>query len=71
MAIEVYQPPENTKPTYSQFERMVINQLQDLNMAQNAYHAYCTIRFQDLDYQLHNAHDLRSNVYNRENPMDE
>jgi len=27
-------------------------------MAQNAHHAYCTTRFQDLDDQLHNVHDL-------------
>jgi len=50
---------------------MVLNQLQDLNMAQNAHHAYCTTKFQDLDDQLHNVHDLLSNVYNRENPRNE
>jgi len=50
---------------------MVLNQLQDLNMAQNAYHAYCTTRFQDLGDQLHNVHDLLSNFYNRDNPRDE
>jgi len=33
MAIELYNPLENTKPAYFQFERMVLNQLQDLNMA--------------------------------------
>ena len=33
MAIELYNPLENTGPAYSQFERMVLNQLQDLNMA--------------------------------------
>ena len=71
MAIEIYQPLENTRPTYSQFERMVLNQLQDLNMAQNAHHAYFTTRFQDLDDQLHNVHDLLSNVYNRGNPTNE
>ena len=58
MVIELYNPLENTGPAYSQFERMVLNQLQDLNMAQNAHHAYCTTRFQDLDDQLHNVHDL-------------
>ena len=66
MAIELYNPPKNTGPAYSQFERMVFNQLQDLNMAQNAHHAYNTTRFQDLDDQLHNVHDLLSNVYNRD-----
>jgi len=50
---------------------MVLNQLQDLNMAQNAQHMYCITRFQDLDDQLHNIHDLLSNVYNRDNPMNE
>jgi len=39
MAIELYNPLENIGPAYSQFERMVLNQLQDLNMAQNAHHA--------------------------------
>ena len=63
MAIELYNLLENTGPAYSQFERMVLNQLQDLNMAQNAYHAYCTTRFQDLDDQLHNVHNLLFNVY--------
>ena len=33
--------------------------------------AYCTTRFQDLDDQLHNVHDLLSNVYNRDNPRNE
>jgi len=40
-------------------------------MAQNAHDAYCTTRFQDLDDQLHNVHDLLSNVYNRDNPRSE
>jgi len=71
MANEIYQPPKNTGPAYSQFERVVLNQLQDLNMSQNAHHAYCTTRFQDLDDQLHNVHDLLSTVYNRDNPRDE
>jgi len=71
MAIELYNPPGNTGPAYSQFERMVLNQLQDLNMEQNAHHAYCTTRFQDLDDQLHNVHDLLSNVYNRDNARNE
>ena len=39
MAIEIYQPPKNTRPVYSQFERMVLNKLQDLNMSPNAHHA--------------------------------
>jgi len=51
MTIDLYNPPENTRPAYSQFERIVLNQLQDLNMAQNAHQAYCTTRFQDLDAQ--------------------
>jgi len=71
VAIELYNPPENTGPAYSQFERMVLNQLQDLNMAQNAHHMYCTTRFQDLDDKLHNVHDLPSNVYNIDNPRNE
>jgi len=71
MAIELYNPLENTGPAYSQFERMVLNQLQDLNMAQNAHHMYYTTRFQDLDDQLYNVHDLLSNVYNREYPRNE
>jgi len=33
MAIEIYHPLENTRPAYSQFEMMVLNQLQDLNMS--------------------------------------
>ena len=71
MAFELYNPLENTRLTHSQFEKMVLNQLQNLNMAQNAHHAYCTTRFQELDDQLHNVHDLLSNVYNRGNPRNE
>ena len=71
MAIEINQPLENTEHAYYQFERTVFNQLQDLNMAQNAHHAYCITRFQYLDDQLHNVHDLLFNVYNRDNPKDE
>jgi len=71
MTIEIYHPPENIGPTYSQFERMVLNQLQDLNMSQNAHHAYCTACFQDLDDHLHNVHDLLSNAYNKDNPRNE
>ena len=71
MEIELYNPPKNTGHTYSQFERMVLNQLQDLNMAQNSHHMYCTTSFQDLDDQLHNVHDLLSNVYNRDNLRNE
>ena len=71
MAIELYNPLENAGPAYSQFERMILNQLQDLNMAQNAHHAYCTTRFQDLDGQLHNVHDVLSNVNNRDNSRNE
>jgi len=47
MAIDIYQPPKNIGPADSQFERMVLNQLQDLNMSQNAHHAYRTTRFED------------------------
>jgi len=71
MTIELYNPLENIGPANSQFERMVLNQLQDLNMAQNAHHAYYTTRFQDLDDQFHNVHDLLSNVYNKDNPRNE
>jgi len=71
MAIGIYQPLENIGPAYSQFEKMVLNQLQDLNMSQNAHHAYYTTHFQDLDDHLHNVHDLLSNVYNRDNPRNE
>jgi len=71
MTIEIYHPFKSNGPAYSQFERMVINQLQDLNMSENAHHAYCKTRFQDLDDQLHNVHDLLTNVYNRDNPRDE
>jgi len=42
MAIKIYHPQENTGPVYSQFERMVLNQLQELNMSQNAHYVYYT-----------------------------
>jgi len=40
MAIKIYHPPKDTGLAYSQFERMVLNQLQELNVSQNAHHAY-------------------------------
>jgi len=49
LAIEIYHPLDDTGLTYSQFERMVLNQLQELNVSQNAHHAYYTTRFQDFD----------------------
>jgi len=65
MAIELYHVPEHTGPTYSQFEMMVLNQLQELNVSLNEYHAFCITRFQDLDDQIHNVYDLISIVYNK------
>jgi len=71
IAIEIYHPLEDTGPAYSLFERIVLNQLLELNVSQNAYHAYCTTRFQELDDQIHNVHDLLFNVYNKDNPRND
>jgi len=53
-----YNPLEDRGPVYSHFERMVLNQLHELNVSQHAHHNYCNQRFNALDGQIHNIHDM-------------
>ena len=71
MAIEFYNALVEIGPTYSNFERLVLDQLQELNVSQNEHHAFFTKRFHDLDDQIHNVTDLLSTFYNRDNPRND
>jgi len=53
-----YNPPEDKCLVYSYFERMVLNQLHELNVSQHAHHNYCNKRFNALDGQIHDIHDM-------------
>jgi len=53
-----YNPLEDRGLVYSHFERMVLNQLHELNVSQHAHHNYCNERFNALDGQIHDIHDM-------------
>jgi len=53
-----YNPPEDRGPVYSHFKRMVLNQLHELNVSQHEHHNYCNERFNALDGQIHDIHDM-------------
>jgi len=53
-----YNLPKDRGLVYSHFERMVLNQLHELNVSQHAHHNYCNERFNALDGQIHDIHDL-------------
>jgi len=42
-------------PMYSHFERIVLNQLHELNVSQHEHHNYCNERFNVLDGQIHDV----------------
>jgi len=71
MDIIPYNPLEDRGHVYSQFERMVLHQLHKLNVSQNAHHNFCNERFNDLDGQIHDLHDLLTSFQTRNNPQDE
>jgi len=62
MDIISYNPPKDKGPVYSHFERMVLNQLHELNVSQHAHHNYCNGRFNALDGQIHDIHDLLTSL---------
>jgi len=67
MEISPYNPLEDRGPTYSHFERLVLHQLRELNMSQEAHHSFCNEKFHDLDDQIHDIHGLLTSNHNRDN----
>jgi len=63
-----YNPLEDKGPVYTQFEKMVLNQLHELNVSQHAHHNYCKERFNALDGQIHDIHDLLTSFQTRNDP---
>jgi len=66
-----YNPPEDRGSVYSHFERMVLNQLHELNVSQHAHHNYCNERFNALDGQIHDIHDTLNSFQTRNDPQDD
>jgi len=66
-----YNPSKERGPMYSQFERMVLHHLHELNVSQNAHHTFCNERFNNLDGQIHDIHDLLTSFQTRNNPWDD
>ena len=58
-------------PVYSHFERMVLNQLHELNVSQHEHHNYCNQRFNALDGQIHDIHDMLHSFQTRNDPQDD
>ena len=65
-----YNPLEDRGPVYSHFERMVLNQLHELNVSQHAHHNYCNGRFNALDGQIHDIHDMLNSFQTRNDAQD-
>jgi len=65
-----YNPPEDRGLAYSPFERVVLNQLHDLNVAQDDHHKFCNARFQYLDEQITKVHPHLSQLYYKDLPSD-
>jgi len=66
-----YNPLEDRGPVNSHFERMVMNQLHELNMFQLAHHNYSNERFNTLDGQIHDIHDMLTSFHTRNYPQDD
>jgi len=66
-----YNPPEDRGLVYSHFGRMVLNQLHELNVSQHEHHNYCNERFNALDGQIHDIHDMLHSFQTRNDPQDD
>ena len=53
-----YNPLEDRGPEYSHIEMMVLNQLHELNVSQHEHHNYYNERFNALDGQILDIHDM-------------
>jgi len=65
-----YNPLEDRGHVYSHFDRMVLNQLPELNVSQYAHHNYCNERFNALDGQIHDIHDMLNSFQTKNDPQD-
>jgi len=70
MELVPYNTPKDKGHAYSPIERNVLNQLRELNVAQDWHHNFCNVRFHDLDEQIHNVHDMLVIFYHRDYPQD-
>jgi len=66
-----HNPLEHRGPMYSHFHRMVLNQLHELNVSQHAHHNYCNERFNALDGQTDDIHDMLHSFQTRNDPQDD
>jgi len=66
-----YNLPKDRGPIYSYIERMVLNQLYELNVFQHAHQNYCNERFNALDDQIHDIHDMLNSFQTRNDPQDD
>jgi len=66
-----YNPPKYRGLVYSHFERMVLNQLHELNVSQHAHHNYCNERFNALDDLIHDIHDMLNSFQTKNDPQDD
>jgi len=64
-----YNSSEDRGLVYSHFERMVLNQLHELNVSQHEHHNYCNERFNALDGQIHDIHDMFHSFQTRNDPQ--
>jgi len=71
MDLILYNPLEDRGPMYSHFERMVLNHLHELNVTQHEHHKYCNERFNSLDGQIHDIHDMLHSFQTRNDPQDD
>jgi len=71
MDIVPYNPQEDKGPVYSQSKRMVLHQLHELNVSQDAHHTFYNDRFNDLEGQIHDIHDLLTSFLTKNNPQDD
>jgi len=66
-----YNPLEDRGPVYSHFERMVLSQLHELNVSQHAHHNFRNERFNALDGQIHDIHDMLHSFQTKNDPQDD
>jgi len=65
-----YNPSKDKGHVYSQFERMMLNKLHELNMSQHTHDNYCNERFNASDGQIHDIHDLLTSFHTRNDPQE-
>jgi len=64
-------PSEDRGLVYSYFERMVLNQLHELNVSQHAHNNYYNEIFNVLDGQTHDIHDMLNSFQTINHPQND